>query len=111
MSRARAFIELWNAGRVRDALVSAAPDYTYQDAVAGGPHDRDGHIALMEAILEQVPDRKITIHRAWDTDGVEFLEYHWTGTPRGGEPISSDWLAIFEFTGAKLRRQRHYRGE
>lgn len=106
--RARRFIDLWNAGRVREALDGAAPGYEYRDAVMGGPFDKDAHIAMMEAILEQVPDRRITVSREWIVDDVEFVEYVWYGTA-GAESIHSEWLALFEFDGEAMQRQRHYR--
>jgi predicted SnoaL-like aldol condensation-catalyzing enzyme len=106
--RALRFIDLWNAGRVRDALANAAPSYTYQDATMG-PLDKDAHIAMMEGILERIPDRRIRVAREWSVGDVEFVEYVWSGTT-GADPIQSDWLAIFEFDGQTLQRQRHYRG-
>lgn len=112
MSRAARFVALWNAGRCAESVANTGPDYTYQDAIMGGPHDREAHIALMESVLTQVPDRHITIERQWTVGDVEFVAYRWTGTPSGGgdDRIESEWLAIFEFDGEVLLSQRHYSG-
>ena len=107
--RARRFFDVWNAGRVVEALDDADPGYTYHDAIFGGPFDKDGHLAMMERILDEIPDRRATIIGAWTVGDVEFVEYVWTGTA-GAASVSSEWLAIFEFDRGALRQQRHYRG-
>lgn len=109
MSRTERFIELWNEGRVQEALGETADGYTYSDPVMGGPHDRDAHITMMKSIYEAMPDRRITINRLWVTDDVEFCEYTWRATSPDGDTIENDYLGMLEFDASgRAVRQRHF---
>jgi hypothetical protein len=108
MTRAERFVELWNDGRVEEALGETTSDYTYSDPVLGGPHDRDAHVGLMRQIYEAMPDRRITIHRSWAADDAEFIEYTWRGTSPTGEVIEQQYLGVLEFDAdGRAARQRH----
>ena len=110
MSRSSAFFDLWNEQRVREAVAITTDDYWYQDAVLGGPHDRDAHIEIMERVLAMYPNRRIDINRVWEQGDVEIVEYHWTGTSIDHETLEADWIAVVEFAGDRMKSQRHYRG-
>ena len=109
MSRTEQFIELWNAGRVREALGETVDSYSYWDSVMGGPHDRDAHVAMMESIFEAMPDRRISITRLWVTDDAEFCDYLWRATGPDGTAIESSYFGVFEFDATgRAARQRHF---
>lgn len=109
MSRVARFIDLWNAGKVHEAVADVADGYWYHDAVLGGPHDRAAHLAIMEQVLSLYPDRHIDITREWSAGDTEVVEYRWTGTADGGR-VEADWVAVVEFDGDRMKSQRHYRG-
>lgn len=112
MSQAERFADLWNDGRVVEALGEVAEGYTYTDTVMGGPFDRDQHIELMGKVLERFPDRRLVIERAWAVGSVEFVEYRWTGTDHeSGEVLEREWLGVFEYDDlGRAVKQRHYQG-
>lgn len=110
MPRVDDFFVLWNDGRVRDAVDNVTDDYWYQDAVLGGPHDRDAHIAIMERVLSMYPNRRAEVIRVTESADVEVVEYHWSGTSIEGEQLEADWVGVVDFAGNRMRSQRHYRG-
>ncbi|MDP1793853.1 MAG: nuclear transport factor 2 family protein [Acidimicrobiales bacterium] len=108
-SRAERFVGLWNEGRVEEALGETTDAYSYSDPVMGGPHDRASHVAMMKQIFEAMPDRRITVRKAWAADVTEFIEYTWRGTRPDGEVVEHEFFGVLGFDeSGRAARQRHF---
>jgi hypothetical protein len=108
-TRVERFVELWNEGRVAEALGETADGYTYWDSVMGGPHDRDAHVAMMQSILDAMPDRHIDVHRVWTTGDADFVDYTWSATTPEGSTRTHECFGVLEYDDAgRPTRQRHF---
>jgi ketosteroid isomerase-like protein len=107
-----AFWELFNAGRLEEAIALCSPDFEYVDHQNGGVFDAHGFLGEMRKILEAAPDRRVTILRKFaDGTGSGVLEAEWRGTFTGApEPVITGVAAVVDTADGLITQLRMYYG-
>src|SRR6476659_8802309 len=104
--------ELFNAGRLEEAISLCSSDFEYVDHQNGGVFDASGFLGEMRRILDAAPDRRVTILRKFEgAPGSGVLEAQWQGTFAGAaDPTITGAACVFDVAGGQIKRLRMYYG-
>lgn len=108
VEEAQRYVAAFNAGDMGALASMMASGYRYTDRYAGGIVDAEGHLAVLRAVQERMPDRQISIDRIVDAGGTQVVEGEWSGTPTGSATMRTHLVIVFDVVDAVIISGRAY---
>ena len=94
MDVAQRYVDAFNAGDIEGLRRLMAPSYRYTDRYAGGTIGSAEHLAVIGAVLERMPDRRIIVDRILSSGDTCVVVGTWTATPVGADRLLGTHLII-----------------